>query len=68
MAAGSVLPPVSDYEHPTGVRPILVRVPEPDFKCEPLAYWTQFENLLGERFEVVSYHDPDRRADFRRLT
>ena len=68
MGAGGLIPPVFDVEHPTGVPPIVRTVPAPDFKGEGVAYWAQFENLLGERFEVLSYHDPNRQADFRRLT
>lgn len=68
MGVGHTIPPVFDVESPTGVAPIVVEVPKPDFDGEAVRYWAQFENLLGERFEVVSYHDPDRQTDFRRLT
>jgi hypothetical protein len=67
MATGQEIPPVFNLEVPTGVAPLVVQVPEPEFNGEALAYWAQFENLLGERFEVVSYHDANRQAEFRRL-
>lgn len=35
---------------------------------EGLIYWTRFENLLGERFEVRNYPDPTRAAEFRRMS
>jgi hypothetical protein len=30
-----------------------------------VVYWTRFENLLGERFEVCNYPDPTRPAESR---
>jgi hypothetical protein len=68
MGASDVVPPVFNYDVPSGVRPFVVVASVVELKGEPVAYWAQFENLLGERFEVVSYHDENRQAEFRRLT
>lgn len=35
---------------------------------DDVVYWTRFENLLGERFEVRNYPDPTRPAETRRAS
>jgi hypothetical protein len=35
--------------------------------AEDIIYCVEFENLLGERFEVRNYPDPSHPADFRRI-
>ncbi len=67
MGAGVEVPPVHDTVGlPVGVRPIVVAVKRAEWVGADIVYWTQFENLLGERFEVRNHRV--RPAEFRRLS
>jgi hypothetical protein len=52
---------------PQQVTPLVVGVKK-DQWSDDLLYWTRFENLLGERFEVRSPPDLTKPAEFRRLS
>jgi hypothetical protein len=69
MRAGQEFPPMHD---PCGLfvnslRPIWVGVKLTQWN-EDIVYWTRFEDLLGDRFEVRNYRDRTRPAEFHRLT
>jgi hypothetical protein len=68
MRAGEEIPPLHDsIGLPVGLSPIVVGVKLTEWSDDSLVYWTRFENLLGERFEVRNFPDPTRRAEFRRV-
>ena len=67
MRAGEAIPPMFDsIGQPVSLSPIVVGVKLTEWTDEnDVVYWTQFENLLGERFEVRNFPDPKRAAEFR---
>jgi len=66
MRAGEAIPPMFDtIGQPVSLSPIVVGVKKSEWS-EDIVYWTRFENLLGERFEVRNFPDPTRPAEFRR--
>jgi hypothetical protein len=69
MRAGEQIPPMLDsIGQPIQLVPLYVGVPLDEWTDKAdVVYWTRFENLLGERFEVRNYPDPNRPADFERL-
>lgn len=69
IAAGEELPPMLDtIGQPVSLTPLAVGVKLAEWNDgEGLVYWSRFENLLGERFEVRNYPDPTRPAEFRRV-
>jgi hypothetical protein len=69
MRAGEFMPPVAaDSGQPIPEGRIVVTVPLDAWDPDDYVYWTHFENLLGERFEVRVYPDPKRPPDFRPLS
>ena len=69
IAAGQSIPPMYDtMGMPVTGAPIVVGVKLTEWDGDDVVYWTRFENLLGERFEVRNFPDPARPAEFRRLT
>jgi hypothetical protein len=69
MRAGEQIPPMLDsIGTPVQLRPIQVGVPLDKWNADDYRYWTRFENLLGERFEVLNFPDPNRPAEFKRLS
>jgi hypothetical protein len=69
IRAGQELPPMLDsIGMAVKVDPLVVGVKLTEWNDgEGLVYWSRFENLLGERFEVRNYPDPTRPAEFRRI-
>jgi hypothetical protein len=68
MAAGEEIPPLHDsIGMPVALKPIVIGISLDEWDDSELVYWTRFENLLGERFEVRNHPDPTRPAEFRRL-
>jgi hypothetical protein len=69
MRAGEQIPPMLDsIGKPIQLVPLYVGVPLDEWTDDgDVVYWTRFENLLGERFEVRNYPDPNRSAEFQRL-
>jgi hypothetical protein len=66
VRAGQEIPPMLDAVGlPVSLTPIQVAIGQE--KPESIVYWTRFENLLGERFEVLNFSDPTRPAEFHRL-
>jgi hypothetical protein len=71
MNVGAILPGPSDHLDPPGsTQPIVV-----DLKHEgrprdeidrDLVYWTRFDNVMGERFEVRNPHDTTRPTEVRK--
>ena len=69
IRAGEQIPPMFDsIGMPVSLTPLTVGVKLGEWDPHDFAYWTRFENLLGERFEVRTYPDPKRPAEFRRLS
>ena len=70
MHAGEELPPMLDaIGQPVKLTPLVVGVKLTEWHDgEGLIYWTRFENLLGERFQVLNYPDATWRADFLRAS
>ena len=67
VRAGEFIPQLeASSKQPIPPSPIVVGVKLPEWD-EDVVYWTRFENLLGERFEVRNHPDPTRPAEFRRL-
>ncbi len=68
MRAGESAPLMFDANNfPVSKSPIVVGVPMDEWNDgEGLMYWTRFENLLGERFEVRNPPDATVPAEFRR--
>src|SRR5262249_1272447 len=57
MTAGEDLPPMRDTSGAIRtLKPLVVGVKTADWN-DDVVYWTRFENLLGERFEVRNYFD-----------
>jgi hypothetical protein len=68
MRAGEFIPQLDhDAAQPVPSSAIVVGVPIAEWN-DDLTYWSRFENLLGERFEVRNYADPTRPSEFRRLS
>jgi type II secretory pathway pseudopilin PulG len=69
MRAGEAIPLMFDPGgFPVSKSPIVVGVKEAEWNDGAgLLYWTRFENLLGERFEVRNPPDATKPAEFRRL-
>jgi hypothetical protein len=69
IRAGEFTPQLdADSRQPVPSTPIVAPVKLSEWHDgEGLVYWTRFENLLGERFEVRNYPDPTRPAEFRRV-
>jgi len=69
MRAGEAIPPLYDVTtQPVAVTPIVVGVNAGEWHDgKGLMYWTRFENLLGERFEVRNPPDATVPAEFRRV-
>ena len=58
MRAGEQIPPMLDsIGSPISLTPPTVGVKLDEWDADHFAYWTRFENLLGERFEVRNYPD-----------
>jgi hypothetical protein len=67
MRAGEAIPPIPDpIRQPVPDSPLVIGVKLTEWN-EDIIYWTRFENLLGERFEVRNPPDATRPAEFRRL-
>jgi hypothetical protein len=71
LRAGEQRPPMYDsIGQPISLTPFVVTVRRTDWEAvQPTNYfyWTRFENLLGERFEVRNPPHTFRPAEFRRL-
>jgi hypothetical protein len=69
MSAGEELPPMLNSTGlPISLTPIVVGIKLSAWsEGKGFVYWSRFENLLGERFEVRNYPDPSRPAEFRRI-
>jgi hypothetical protein len=69
VRAGEEVPPMLNSVGTTvGNFPITVGVKLTKWKDgQEIVYWTRFENLLGERFEVRKSSDQTRHVEFRRL-
>jgi hypothetical protein len=67
MRAGEAIPPIPDpVRQPVPDSPLVIGVRLTDWE-EDIMYWTRFENLLGERFEVRNPPDATAPAQFRRV-
>jgi hypothetical protein len=67
MRAGEAIPPIPDpIRQPVPDSPLVIGVRLTDWD-EDITYWTRFENLLGERFEVRNPPDATTPAEFRRV-
>jgi hypothetical protein len=68
MRAGEAIPPIPDpIRQPVPDSPLVIGVRLTEWD-EAIIYWTRFENLLGERFEVRNPPDATRPAEFRRVS
>ncbi|HEX4483315.1 MAG TPA: hypothetical protein VH081_05965 [Solirubrobacteraceae bacterium] len=68
MRAGEFIPPLSPAStQPVPEGEIVVLVPALEWERRTLVYWSRFENLLGDRFEVRNYDDPRAPSRFLRL-
>jgi hypothetical protein len=68
MRAGDFIPQLDhDATQPVPSSAIVVGVPIAEWNND-VTYWSRFENLLGERFEVRNYTDATRPSEFRRLS
>jgi len=68
MRAGEFIPALAPgAAQPVPTTAIVVGVPEAGWNPKTLVFWSRFENLLGERFEVRNHADAARASEFRRL-
>jgi hypothetical protein len=68
MRAGEFIPPLSpESTQPVPEEAIVIAIPAREWERPTLVYWSRFENLLGERFEVRNYDDPRSPSEFLRL-
>jgi len=67
ISAGEAVPPISDPRQPIPDSSLVIGVKLTEWS-DDIVYWTRFENLLGERFEVRTYPDRTRPAEFRRVS
>jgi hypothetical protein len=68
MMAGEEVPPMRNATgQPVKLTPLIVGVKQEQW-VDDIVYWTRYENLLGERFEVRCPPDETKPAEFRRLT
>jgi len=69
MRAGEFIPPRdAGSTQPVPSEAIVVAVKLAEWgEGRGRVYWSRFENLLGERFEVRNYADATRASEFRRL-
>jgi hypothetical protein len=67
MRSGEELPPMLDATgQPVQLNPLVVGVNKGQW-TDDIVYWTRFENLLGERFEVRNPPDDTKPAKVRRV-
>jgi hypothetical protein len=62
-----ILPMFDSIGQPVSLTPLTVGVKRDEWD-DDFVYWTRFENLLGERFEVRTFPEPVRPVEFRRVS
>jgi hypothetical protein len=68
VRAGEAIPSIPDpIRQPVPDSPIVIGIKLTEWN-EDIIYWTRFENLLGERFEVRNPPEATRPAEFRRVS
>lgn len=72
MGVGEIVPGPSDgLEPPGSTQPITIDLRHEGLPRDEidrgLVYWTRFDNVMGERFEVRNPHDTTRGTELRRM-